>query len=166
MSDSIVVETKYDYELNKKELNQIFIVYNECFFQNRVRKKDLAKQIKKKLNKGKIFQWYLLRNRSTRQIMGIGSYVYDYSSVINGYSVDIGMGENICNIGVPEQYRKRGYATQIVQKIIGDHSNQILTLEVKLDSKIREVLVAFYQKMGFRKYKQNSHGIYLRREAK
>jgi ribosomal protein S18 acetylase RimI-like enzyme len=162
------VEIKYDYQLSKTELNQLFILYNEIFYQNRVRKKDLVKQIKQQLGKSKIFLWYLIREPLLNRLVAMGSFIYDYGALnnpkISKFDINQILNENICNIGVHENYRRLGYAKCIMEKIMEEHEN--LTLEVKKDSPIHQHLIHFYQKLGFQSFTETNQGIYMRRKAK
>jgi len=167
--EEVKIEMKYDYELSKTELNQIFILYNDIFYHNRVRKKDLIKKVKEQLGKSNIFQWVLLRELKSNKLIGMGSFIYDYSALskpnISKFDINESLKENICNIAVDISYRRRGYATLIMEKIISQRKD-CLTLEVKKSSENYQYLIKFYKKMGFVEYTETNKSIYMRREVK
>lgn len=149
MSDTIDVNiyTKFDYELSNNEIQQIFIIYNECFYDSKCNQTKLVKEIKRLLSKCKTWQWYLAKVNG--KIIGMAAYCYSYQNATL-FSVNPNKGENILNVAVLPKYRRIGIANLLMNTIINEHGSLIdLTVEVKINSPFKRILIEFYQGLGF-----------------
>lgn len=143
----VEIYTKFDYELTKKEINQIFVVYNECFYYNKVTKSSHVKLAKKWIASSHIFQWYLAKKDD--QIIGIANLVYDFKNCQN-FSLNVDKGENISSVGVLEKYRRLGIARLLMKKIIEEQQPiRDLVVEIKSRDPMFRILTSFYESLGF-----------------
>jgi ribosomal protein S18 acetylase RimI-like enzyme len=142
-----VIIAKFDHELSNTEVHQIFSVYNECFYDNKVTKTKDINLAKSWISKHKLFRWYYIK--LDNRIISIGNYVYNYGN-IDGFVIRPDRGENITSIGTLEKYRGKGYAKRIIEAIANDYNDLIdLTLELKKNNPKKNFLIKCYQSMGF-----------------
>jgi len=138
---------KRDGELSKREIREIFIVYNECFYQNRISKSSQIKLAHQWIGKCKTFTWYYLKFNN--RIVGIASYVRNYRHE-KQLSLNPAQGENVCSVGILEKYRRKGWARLLMNRMIQDlHGTTNLVMEIKTGNPDHDMLVKFYQSMGF-----------------
>ena len=167
MADSnIFLEVKYDYQLTKKEIVQLAELYAEVFYENQKLNTTGKKMIQESLSKYNIWQWFLLKEKKTKKIIGMGSFIYSFDALHNPkipkLDVSEEFQENIGNIGVSPLHRRKGYAHLIMNEILKMHNDQILTLEIKRNSPIASVLLKFYSHLGFRVHGKTEEGLFLR----
>ena len=159
----MTIVVKYDHQLSRREIDKIFLVYNECFYDGKVTKNKQIKQAKIWLAKSHIFQWYLLKLDD--DIVGIANYVYDYTNAAN-FSIQQDKGENVSSLGVRVKYQRQGYARQLMDWLINDHPNVDLVVEIKKGNPQYEKLIKFYNNLGFKlmSYQESDEdNIYLKR---
>lgn len=154
---------KYDHQLSKKELTQVFQVYNECFYDNKVNSTKKIKQVYQWLGNSHIFQWYLLKVDD--RIIGIANFVYDPTNVTN-FAIKSELGENISSVGVLCKYRGFGYARLLMEKLIEEHQDIDLVVEIKKGNPAYIGLLQFYQKLGFTEIKEIGDDTYLKKLGK
>lgn len=145
----IEIVIKNDFELSKNEINGIFTVYHECFYDNKL-KANQYELVKKWLSKYKIFKWYIAK--IDNRIIGIAAFVYDYKNV-KIYDIRQDKDVNICNVGVLEKYRKNGIARLLMKQIISDYDHKDLVVEIKRGTDdFYRILRTFYLSLGFNEY--------------
>lgn len=81
-------------------------------------------------------------------------YVLEDEGEIRGYinTRDIGGDVDLMSICVHPGYQRRGYASQLMKRILADPYNQII-LEVRESN---EPAISLYEKFGFEKYARRS----------
>lgn len=166
----VMILSKLDSELSKKELHSVFNIYNHCFAELTItgtKKILLAKNL---LGKSQVFEWYLAKVKG--QIVGMASYVRDMDRVksIGKFDLRPEKEENICSVGVLDKYRKLGVGRLLMNQIISDHGSEIdLVVEIKRDNPIYGTLVEFYLSLGFAENEEDNQeeiNLYLRRSKK
>ena len=143
---------KYDYELTKNEIHQIFQIYNDCFYQNNINKKAQITLAKRWISKYHLFQWYLLIK--DKHIIGIASYVYDVSNA-DRFDINQEMGENVCNVGIKTEHRRRGYAKQLIKEMMNDYKQ--LIVEIKRNNPNYVQLIKLYEGLDFKMMDQKEN---------
>jgi ribosomal protein S18 acetylase RimI-like enzyme len=166
MSDSIILESKYDYQLTKKEIEQLADLYAEIFYHGHHLNKKTKKMVQDSLSKYKIWHWFLIKDSKSKKILAIGSYVYSYEALHNPkypkLDVSEEFQENVGNIGVSKSHRRKGYAKMIMSEIMKRYSDKDLTLEIKTKNSLGNILFKFYNNLGFKNYGKTSDGLFLR----
>ena len=146
----VTIHHKLDHNLSKNELHQIFLVYDECFYNGQV---CSAKQIllaKKWLGKSKTWHWFFAKNAKNGKVVGIAAYCYSYKNA-QYFEIRPDRNENICSVGVLPKFRKMGIGRLLMEAIISYYgSKNDLVVEIKSDNRYEAVLLKFYQSLGFR----------------
>jgi len=164
----VLIISKLDSELSKRELHSVFNIYNYCFSEPMISGTKKTLLAKKLLGKSKVFEWYLAKVRG--QIVGMASYVRDMEKVKTTKQFDLRpeKGENVCSVGVLEKYRRLGIGRLLMNQIIKDHGPEIdLVVEIKRNNPIYGLLVEFYLSLGFVEEDQDNQEeahLYLRRK--
>lgn len=139
--------SKFDYELSKKELNQIFLVYNECFYDFQVNTTKQILSCKRLLGKLRTWQWYYAKVNG--QIVGIASYCYSYQHA-KEFNIRPDKGENVLSVAVREKYRRFGIARLLMNVIIKEHGSiKDLVVEIKTQNPYYRILRDFYASLEF-----------------
>jgi GNAT superfamily N-acetyltransferase len=162
--DEYQVICKYDHQLNLTEINDIFLVYNECFYDDQLVRPDHIQTAKLFLGKKKLWQWYFAITKKGKQIIAIANFVYDHSN-IGKLSVRADMGENLTSVGTLKAYQGNGISRVLVERIIADHGAKDLVVEIKKVHPYVELgrIVGFYQSFGFVKQVEEEEVLFLRR---
>lgn len=159
--NSIEVEifNKLDSNLSKKEIHQIFMVYNECFYHNKVTKTKQVKLAKDWLSKYKTWHWFFAKVKG--QIVGIAAYCYNYQHV-DKFDLREDRGENICSVGVLQKFRQLGIARLLMNSIIENYgSKNDLVVEIKKANKYGSILDRFYRDLNFQELSNDTQGTFL-----
>jgi ribosomal protein S18 acetylase RimI-like enzyme len=151
----VEISIKYDHELSNNELNQIFNIYNECFYENKVNNRGKIDLVKKWISTYKIFKWYLAK--IDKRVVGIAAFVYDYKNV-KKFDIREDRGVNISNVAVLEKYRRLGIAKLLMNTINEEYNNKIdLVVEIKRgDNEFYAILVKFYMSLGYQEYEEDN----------
>lgn len=143
----ISIYDKIDMKLSKNEMHQLFGVYNECFYHNKVSQTKSIMKAKQWLARSKTWHWFLAKAKG--RIVGMAAYCYDYGHAVE-FDINPEMDENICSVGVRQKYRKKGIARMLMQAMIQKLGQEKdLTLEIKWQNQYRQVLMDFYESLGF-----------------
>jgi len=143
----IIIYSKFDYELSNNDTGKIFQVYNQCFYNDQVTKKSQINLAKEWIAKSHIFQWYIAKVGG--EVIGIANIVYDNSNA-DKFAINQEKGENVSSVGVSNKYRRIGVARLLMEKIIQDHQSlKDIVVEIKKANPIFDILVKFYQSLGF-----------------
>ena len=155
------IVVKNDCDLTLAEIDGIFLVYNECFYDNGLVNPEHIQTAKKSIGKQKIWQWYFARLKKTRQIVGIANFVYDYVGVDKKLSVNRDQGENLTSVATLKNYQGLGISKAIMTKLLEDHADVDLVVEIRKDDKNCAKLFEYYRNFGFSKKSENAEAFYF-----
>ena len=142
-----VVERCLDNALSRSQITDLLAVYNECFYDGRITGRKQIATVKNWLSGYDTFEWYFIR--CAGRMVAIGNYVRHYNQS-HRFAIQPLVGENITSIAVSPAYRQRGLARQLLAAIASDHGDKALTVEIKRNNPLREILVKMYLRMGYK----------------
>jgi ribosomal protein S18 acetylase RimI-like enzyme len=156
------IVVKKDSDLTKEEVDQVFEVYNKCFYDDQLVKPDYIKMAKDCLSKSSIFEWFMVKVNG--RVVAISNFVYDFKNAKQkGFAINEAEGENVSSVAVLPTFRQKGYCRNMMEKIVEVRGDDVLGLELKRDHPHYDQMLKFYKSLNFELNNGNLESVFLLR---